>query len=346
MNVIDLRSDTRTLPDPAMRRAMSTVELGDDSYGDDPAVTELERRGADLLGTEAALFTPTTTMGNLIAVLHWLGTDGGVLVAGRSAHVVTLENDGARVLAHARVVTLPDPGGYLSPADIATALPDRSTRALLWLENPANLAGGQAQSREQLACSARAGRDAGARVHLDGARLTNAALATGSTLADLAAPADTVTLSLSKGLGAPAGGLLAGTSAAIAQARYLRRMLGGTMHQAGVLAAAGLVALGRRSHLAADHERAAALRARLRGIAGVELVTVSRPTNMVFLRRPGTAAEVTATTLAQSGVLVLPVGGDVVRFVVHRHHTDSDIDAVTERAARAFHPAQEVSRVP
>jgi threonine aldolase len=345
MKVIDLRSDTRTLPDPAMRRAMSTVEVGDDSYGDDPAVTELEERVAGLLGTEAALFTPTTTMGNLIAVLLWLGTHGGVLVAGRSSHVVNLENDGARVLARARVLTLADPGGHLSPADIATALADRPTPALLWLENTANLAGGEAQSRRQLARSARAGRHAGARVHLDGARLANAALATGSTLADLAASADTVTLSLSKGLGAPAGALLAGRSGAIAQARHLRRMLGGAMHQAGILAAAGLVALGRQAHLAADHERAARLRAGLRGLPGVELVTASRPTNMVFLRRPGSAAELTASRLAESGVLVLPVGADVVRFVVHRHHTDSDIEAVSERAARALQPAMEVSRV-
>lgn len=346
MNVIDLRSDTRTLPDPAMRRAMSTVEVGDDSYGDDPAVIELERRGADLLGKEAALFTPSTTMGNLIALLHWLGTDGGVLVAGRSSHVVNLENDGVRVLARAHVLTLPDPGGHLSPDHIVAALAaGRPARALLWLENTANLAGGEAQSPRQLARSARAGRDAGARVHLDGARLVNAAVATGSTPADLAAPADTVSLSLSKGLGAPAGGLLAGTSDVVARARSLRRMLGGTMHQAGVLAAAGLVALDRRSRLAADHERAAGLRAGLALLPGVELVTAGRPTNMVFLRRPGTAAELTAARLAESGVLVLPVGADVVRFVVHRHHTDSDIEAVTERAARALQPVLEVSRV-
>lgn len=353
MKVIDLRSDTRTLPDPAMRRAMSTVEVGDDSYGDDPAVIELEERVADLLGTEAAVFTPSTTMGNLIAVLLWLGTDGGLLAAGRSSHVVTLENDGARELARARVVTVPDPGGHLCPADIAAALAlpapgrtaSRSERALLWLENTANLAGGQAQTPRQLALSAQAGRDAGARVHLDGARLANAALATGATLAELAAPADTVTISLSKGLGAPAGGLLAGRSGAVAEARYLRRMLGGTLHQAGILAAAGLVALDRRAELSADHERAARLRARLGGLPGVELVTVSRPTNMVFLRSPGTAGEVTATRLAESGVLVLPVGGDVVRFVVHRHHTDADIEAVSERAARALRPAPEVSPV-
>ncbi|WP_433493548.1 threonine aldolase family protein [Micromonospora sp. CA-248089] len=338
MTPVDLRSDTRTVPDDAMRKAMSVAAVGDDSYGDDPTVAELEETAAGLLGTDAAVFTPSTTMSNLLAVLLWLGTDGGVLVVGRRAHVVTLENDGARRLARAHLVTLADPAGHLSPAEVTAALPGPAGRTLLWLENTANLAGGHAQTPAELATSARAGRAGGARVHLDGARLTNAAVATGSSLADLAAPADTVALSLSKGLGAPAGALLAGPASAIAEARELRQMLGGTMHQAGVLAAAGLVALGRRHELARDHERADRLREGLGGIDGVDVVEVDRPTNMVFLRRVGTPAEVTATRLAENGVLVLPVGDDTVRLVVHRQHTDDDIEAVTVRAALALRP--------
>jgi threonine aldolase len=331
MTPIDLRSDTLTRPDDEMRAAMGRAEVGDDSYGDDPTVALLEDRVAEVLGADAAMFTPSTTMSNLIAVLLWLGTGGGVLVAGERAHVVTLENDGAPTVARARLGTVPDAGGHLEPADIAAiaeAVGSPASGRLLWLENTANLAGGHAQTAAELERSAAAGREAGYRVHLDGARLMNAAVATGCDPAELAAAADTVSFSLSKALGAPAGAVLAGSSDAIAEARAVRRMLGGTMHQAGVLAAAGLVALRRTPLLALDHERTARLRAGLERLPGWKIRPVGRPTNMVFASRPSIPGERLAAWLARAGVLTLPVGGEDVRFVVHHQHTDADIDAV------------------
>ena len=344
MTVIDLRSDTRTVPDAAMRAAMSRARVGDDSYGDDPTVARLEERGADLLGTERALFTCSGTMSNLLAVLTAVGTAGALgtagagaqgvtVIAGASSHLLNLENDGVRVLARARVEAVPDPDGELSADAVTAALASRPGPALVWLENTSNLHGGNAHDQAALARQAAPARRAGALVHLDGARLANAAVALGSPVAALAAVADTVSFSLCKGLGAPVGSLLGGPAELIGQARYLRRMIGGTMHQTGIVAAAGLLALNRLPDLARDHSRAALLRHTLAATGGVEVATIPCPTNMALLRIPGRSAEDTVRRLAAAGVLCLPVGTELVRLVVHREHSDADIATAAERIA-------------
>jgi threonine aldolase len=316
-----------------MRAAMARAEVGDDSFGDDPTVTRLEARGAELLGTEQSLFTCSGTMSNLLAVLATAGSAGGTVVAGSHAHLLHHENDGVRVLARARVQVLADPHGELDPADVAAALADRPARSVLWLENTSNLRGGHAQDEPALDRQAAAGRRAGAWIHLDGARLANAAVAVGRPVAALARMADSVAFSLCKGLGAPAGSLLGGSAEFVREARWLRRMVGGTMHQAGVLAAAGLLALDRLPALAEDHRRAATLRDLLKATIGVELVAVPRPTNMVFFRVRQQSATELVTRLAAVGVLGLPVSDDTVRLVVHHEHTDDDIQVASGRIA-------------
>jgi threonine aldolase len=337
VTVIDLRSDTRTVPDAAMRAAMGKAEVGDDSYGDDPTVARLEERGADLLGTERALFTCSGTMSNLLAVLTTVGADGaGTVVAGAGAHLLNLENDGVRVLARARVEAVPDPAGELSADAVTAVLAPRPRPALVWLENTSNLHGGNAHDQVALARQAAPARRAGAMVHLDGARLANAAVALGAPVAALAAVADTVSFSLCKGLGAPVGSLLGGPAELIREARVLRRMVGGTMHQTGIVAAAGLTALDRLPDLAEDHRRAALLRDALAAVDGVEVTTIPCPTNMALLRVPGRGAEETVRRLAAAGVLGLPVGAELVRLVVHREHSDADIVQAAERIAGTF----------
>ncbi|MEW2353465.1 GntG family PLP-dependent aldolase [Spirillospora sp. NPDC029432] len=336
MDVIDLRSDTRTTPDPRMRAAMAGAEVGDDSFGDDPTVAALEERAAALLGTEAALFTGGGTMSNLLAVLAGAGVGGGTVVAGAQSHLLHHENDGARVLARVRVHAVPDPDGELDEDAVAAALGESSGASLVWLENTSNRYGGSALDEASLRRQAAPARRAGAAVHLDGARLANAAVALGREPARLAAVADTVSFSLCKGLGAPAGSLLCGPAELIREARYFRRMVGGTLHQAGVLAAAGLVALDRLPDLADDHRRAGVLRDALAGAACVEAPVIRRPTNMALFRVPGMPAGEALERLAGAGVLGLPITADLVRLVVHREHSDGDVRRAAERIVSAF----------
>lgn len=336
--VVDLRSDTRTLPDQEMKVAMIAAELGDDSFGDDPTVRALEEQAAALTGMTSALFTCSTTMSNLLAVLALGGIDEGALVvAGAEAHLVHYENDGVRTLGRRRLVTVPDaPFGELDAAAATAALTsDGLPCAVLCLENTHNRLGGNALDADAVRRPCAAARRAGAAVHLDGARLPNAAVALGKPVVDLARDADTVAISLCKGLGAPAGSVLAGAPEVIERARYLRRMVGGTMHQSGMLAAAGLVALRRISRLAEDHRRAAHLADGLREVPGLEVRAVPRPTNMVFVRAPGCPVGQLAGSLAEHGVLGLPVTREEVRFVLHAGHEDTDVSAATAQCARA-----------
>jgi len=333
---IDLRSDTRTLPDQEMKAAMVAAPLGDDSFGDDPTVRELEEQASALTGKAAAVFTCSTTMSNLLAVLALGGMDdGAVVVAGAEAHLMHYENDNVRRLGRGRVVMVPDaPFGQIEPAVVASVLRG-SGAAVLCLENTHNRLGGNALPPWSLAEVSAAARDACASVHLDGARLANASVALGQPVAQLAGGADTVAVSLCKGLSAPAGSVLAGDVAVIERARYLRRMIGGTMHQSGMLAAAGLVALGRIGRLADDHRRAAKLAARLGEIPGIVVRTVPHPTNMVFAGLPGCPAGELAGSLARHGLLGLPVTDEEVRFVLHAGHEDSDVSVAVTAGARA-----------
>ncbi|MFL6130811.1 MAG: threonine aldolase family protein [Mycobacteriales bacterium] len=335
---VDLRSDTRTVPDPQMRAAMAAAEVGDDSFGDDPTVRELEDRAADLAGTEAAVFTCGGTMSNLLAVLALAGVDRGALVvAGAESHLVHYENDGVRTLGRVRVATVPDrPVGELDPVALDRALADPAAGPrVVTLENTSNRCGGSALDQAAMRRQIEPAWRAGAAVHLDGARLPNAAVALDRPVAELARGVDTVAISLCKGLGAPAGSVLCGTAAVLERVRYLRRMVGGTMHQSGVLAAAGLVALTRLPRLAEDHRRAALLAARLRELPRLAVRRTPHPTNMVMVRLPGTAAALLADRLAAHGVLGLPVTAEEVRLVVHAGHADQDILAAAARVAAA-----------
>lgn len=328
---IDLRSDTVTRPDARMRAAMAGAEVGDDVLDGDPTMEALQEQVAELLGTEAALWVPSGCMGNIIALTAHLSR-GDVFLAPAGAHVLVSELGTPAWLAGGMPVALPhDAGpGRVSPAAVVAAAgapgPYYALRTtLLCLENTHNVAGGTVTTVDQHAELVAAARTAGLAVHLDGARIWNAAVALGVTPAALAAGVDSVQVCLSKGLGAPVGSVVAGSTAFVAQARRLRKMLGGGVRQGGVLAAAGLVALARRDELAHDHLAAAELAAGLRERGW----QVDDPqTNIVVATVPDLAA--TVRELAAVGVLAVPLGGRV-RFVTHR---DAGLDDVREALTR------------
>jgi len=279
MTVLDLRSDTVTKPTAEMRRAMAAAELGDDVFGEDPTVNALEERAADLLGKDAGLFVATGTMGNLVSLMSHVPR-GGEIIAGAQSHIVRDEAAGHAVVVGASVLQLQDGSdGTLDAAEVARAFrdpadPHEPTTALVAIENAHSHSGNQPLSvayTERVAAVAHA---RGVPLHVDGARFFNASVALGVRPAELAAPADSVTFCLSKGLSCPAGSIVVGSAPFIAMARRARKLLGGGMRQAGVLAAAGLVALrdgdaGMIDRLADDHANARRLAELLAGIPGV-----------------------------------------------------------------------------
>lgn len=314
-----------------MRDAMAAAEVGDDVLDGDPTMAALQERVADLLGTEAALWVPSGSMGNLVALMAHLRR-GDAFLAPAGAHVLDAELGAPAWLAGGMPRPLPhDAGpGRVSPEAVTRAAggaaPYYALRTtLLCLENTHNAAGGTVTEVDQHAALAAAARDAGLRLHLDGARLWHAAVALGLPPAALTVGVDTVQVCLSKGLGAPVGSVVAGSAEFITEARRLRKMLGGGVRQGGVLAAAGLVALDNIERLVEDHERASRLAAGLaeRGWQ------VNRPaTNIVLMWTadlPGTVRR-----LETAGVLVAPMG-NVVRFVTHADVTDADIDSALTR---------------
>ncbi|MEV8309193.1 threonine aldolase family protein [Streptomyces flavidovirens] len=334
---LDFRSDTRTVPDARMRAAMAAAEVGDDVYGDDPTVAVLEETVAELLGTEAALLTPTGTMANLLAPLAASGPPGSPaprLIAGADTHMAFLESDGLRRFGEVELLPVEQrPDGLPDPAALTELLSTGTGRpTVVCLENTSMMRSGNALDAPATRSVAALAHRYGAHLHLDGARLANAAVALGVRPVELAEPADSVAFSLSKGLGAPVGGLLCGSREYVAYARELRGWLGGSMHQAGVVAAPALVALGRLPDLAADHGLAAALASGLETVPGVEVLRPPRPTNMVMARLAGLAPEECAARLAGQGVRVLPLPNGHVRFVTHRAH---DMISVRE-AVRAL----------
>ena len=328
--LLDFRSDTRTTPDTAMRAAMAGAAVGDDAYGDDPSVLELEAAGARLTGKQAALFLPSGTMANLVAVLCAAPGPGAALLTGADTHVARLESEGIRRFGGVRLVPVAQrDDGSLRPTALERALREHAPDgAVVGLENTCMLHSGNALDAAALDEAAAPARRHGAHVHLDGARLANAAVAHGVPVAHLAAAADSVTVCLSKGLGAPVGSLLCGTTAFVARARTARLHLGGTMHQAGVVAAAGLRALERVPHLADDHALTARLAAGLAMVPGAEVARPPHPTNIVTLRMRGLTDEELTGQLAAAGVRVLPLGDGRVRFVVHREHSTEAVPEV------------------
>jgi threonine aldolase len=328
---IDLRSDTVTRPTEAMRRAMAAAEVGDDIYGEDPTVNRLQEVVADLLGHEAALFFPTGTMANETAVRLLTRRGDEVLVEERS-HVVQYELAGLAALSGVapRVVRTAD--GHLEAGDVRAARRPhayhRSDTTLCVLENTHNLAGGTVCDAKRFASTVAACRETGLRVHLDGARIWNAAAALGEAPRALAAGVDSVMVTLSKGLCAPAGSLLAGSRALVDEARRVRKQLGGGMRQVGVLAAAGLVGLELRDRLGEDHANADVLRAALTSVPGVR---VAQGTTNIALADVGPReAPALVAALAQRGVLASAMDATTLRLVTHRDVSAEDCRRAAE----------------
>ena len=336
---VDLRSDTVTRPTDGMRRAMATAGLGDDVLDGDPTTDRLEREVADLLGKEAALFFPSGTMANQAAILLNAGP-GTEVVCEAEAHVLHYEMAGAAALSGAQLRPVASERGVPDPAAYEAAIREgdryHPRTSLLCVENTHNLHGGTLVPLEPLEAVQELGRRHGLPVHLDGARLWNAAVASGASLADFAACADTVTVTLSKGLGCPVGSLLAGTREAMVRCWRIRKRLGGGMRQSGVLAAAGLYALEfHLDALADDHRRAARLAELADGLDGLEAEPPD--TNIVMIRvgEGGRSASEVETALEEEGVRILAVDEDRLRAVTHR---DVDDEAV-ERAGEALRAA-------
>jgi threonine aldolase len=323
MNVIDLRSDTVTKPTPAMRRAMMDAEVGDDVYGEDPTVNELERRAAEIAGKEAALFVPTGTMGNTIAVKA-LTSHGQEVICDSRAHLLDFELCMVAWFSGCLVRAVPTANGILSWDDVRPLIkpvsPHRAPTGLVELENTHNMAGGQVYPLSAVREICEGAHKHGVPVHMDGARVFHAAVALGIPVHEIAAPVDTVMFCLSKGLGAPAGSMLAGPADVIARGRLYRKRLGGGMRQAGVLAAAGLIALEEMPlRLHEDHANAHALAEGLAKIPGIRVDPRAVVTNIVIFdvgASPFTAAEI-AGRLKSRGVLMNPIDQRRMRAVTH-----------------------------
>ncbi len=320
--MIDLRSDTVTRPDEEMRRAMAAAEVGDDVFGEDPTVRRLESEGAAAAGMEAALFVPSGTMGNQIA-LHLHGRPGGEVICDAACHILNYEIGAMAALSGLLPRALQSPQGLLDPAAVEAAIaPDVSYRArtvLIEVENTHNMAGGTLYDRPRLEAILDVARRHRLPVHFDGARVFNAAVALETTVATLAAGFDTLMFSLSKGLGAPVGSLICGGQAFVHEARRVRKMFGGGMRQVGILAAAGLIALRQGpARLAEDHENAARLAQALAELPGIDLDPATVRTNIVIFRLTSGGAMAFLEKLREVGVLAVPVSQDKVRFVTHR----------------------------
>jgi threonine aldolase len=337
--MIDLRSDTVTKPTPAMREAMACAEVGDDVYGEDPTVRELEVRTAELLGKEAAVFVPTGTMSNQIAVRIQTEPGDLMLVEGTS-HIVANEGGGAAAISGVSVFPLWGERGVFTAEAVESAVgvPHRfkpSTLSppprLLCVENTHSVGGGTVWPLERIHAVCEAGRRHGLALHLDGARLWHASAASGLPERRYAEPFDTVNVCFSKGLGAPVGSALAGSAWLVARARRFKQQLGGGFRQAGILAAAALYALEHhRPHLVRDIENARAFARGLAALEGIAVDLESVQSNIVrFEVTRGTAAHF-ADRCHAAGVHMIPVGGRVVRAVLHRDIGAADVARALE----------------
>jgi threonine aldolase len=326
---VDLRSDTVTRPTPAMRHAMAAAVVGDDVLGDDPTVRALEDEAARRTGKEAALFVPSGCMANLIALMIWVRRGDEVLV-GQDCHIVLHEVGSAAAVAGVQVQVVPG-NGLLTPGDLEARIkrPTFHTpgTGLVCIENTHNMAGGAPYELAEVRAIGEACRRHGLPLHVDGARIFNAAAALGVDLRDLASPADSLSFCLSKGLGAPVGSVLCGTATFRKEAHRFRKMLGGGLRQAGVLAAAGLHALAHHvDRLAEDHALARRLAATLAGHPKIDLDPGSVRTNIVMARLHGVDAEDLVARCAARGVLFLPRDRQRIRLVTHLDVRAADVD--------------------
>ena len=332
--VIDLRSDTVTRPSAAMRRAMAEAEVGDDVYGEDPTVNRLEQRAAEVFEREAAIFVPTGTMGNQIAIrLHT--QHGQEVVCEARSHVLDWEMAMMASYAGCQARTVAGERGVLSWDRIAPAIAPkiyyRAQTGLICIENTHNMAGGTVTPVAVLEAVWAGAKEASLLVHLDGARVFNAACALGITVAELTYGFDSVMFCLSKGLGAPVGSMLVGSREFIDAARVQRKALGGGMRQAGILAAAGLMALEEGpAGLAEDHEKARLLAEAVAPFARIDMASVE--TNIVIFEVDDAAGVVAG--MRQAGVMASAIGAGAVRFVTHRDVSREQCVRAGEIAAR------------
>ena len=340
-DAIDLRSDTVTRPTPEMRRAMAEAEVGDDVFGEDPTINLLQERVAALLGKEAALFVPSGTMANQLCVRTHTRPGDEVLIH-EGGHVLNYEGGAAAALAGVQLRALPGIHGVSRPDDVRRAVLPRQEHfarsRLVVLENTHNRAGGTIWPLEAVTAVATVAHEAGLAVHLDGARLWNAHVATGVPLADYAAPVDSVSVCFSKGLGAPVGSMIAGTRDFISEARFHRKKYGGGMRQVGILGAACLYALDHHvRRLADDHATAALLAERLREVEGLEIPHPVQ-SNIVIVELSGcgwTPAEA-LPALAAAGVLAIAADATRVRFVTHMDVSRDQVARAAETAVRVL----------
>ncbi len=339
MKTVDLRSDTVTRPTVAMREAMAEAPLGDDVFGDDPSVNLLQDRSSELLGKEAALFVPSGTMANQIA-LRTHTEPGDEIIVEADSHIFLYEGGGFAALSGLSARCVAGQAGVMAVADVRSAvrppggLSHYPNSKLLCVENTANRAGGTVVPAAHCEALGEVAREQGLAYHLDGARMFNAAIVQGLSAAHLAAPFDSISFCLSKGLGCPVGSLLVGSQSFIDRAHRFRKMFGGGMRQAGVLAAAGLHALEHHiGRLADDHRRARSLGEGLDGLEGFAVNLESMATNMVYADLDaafGDAADL-VDHLSDRGVLITAVSEQSVRFV---SHLDVDDDGIS-RALQA-----------
>jgi threonine aldolase len=343
--MIDLRSDTVTKPTAEMRRAMAEAEVGDDVYGEDPTVNRLERRAAEIVGKEAALFVPTGTMGNTIAIkLHT--HHGEEVICDHRAHILDWEMAMTAWFSGCLARPIPSEDGTLSWAAIEPYVKTpgdyHSPTALIVLENPHNMGGGTVYVQEEIDTICARAHQHGIKVHVDGARLFNAAVANGVAASHIVHNVDTVMFCLSKGLGAPVGSMLAGTEEAIARARSYRKHLGGGMRQAGVLAAAGLIALEQMpARLSEDHLNARLLAECVSALPGIALDPAQVRTNIVIfdISRTGLPVEEFTAHLKSRGVLAAGVGGSRMRLVTHYGVSRADCEAAAAALQEAVRAA-------
>ena len=338
MPVVDLRSDTVTRPTPAMRRAMAEAEVGDDVWGDDPTVIELEAEVAGMLGKEAAVYVPSGAMGNLVSVRSHT-RPGDELFIHELAHIVVHEQAGAAALAGVQTRMLPGEGGLIDVSDIASRLRDPSDvhharQSLLCLENTIGEVGGRVLPQPRLAELAGFAHENGLRVHMDGARIWNAAVASDRSPAEIAAPVDSASVCFSKGLGAPVGSAVVGSAEFVAVARRNRKLFGGGMRQAGIIAAGALHAL--RNHverLGEDHRNARRLAEGLRSTRLLGFDPEAVETNIVIAKTTGSvAAPEIVAKLAEAGVLCAALDDRTVRFVTHLDVDSEAVDAAISAA--------------
>ena len=340
---VDLRSDTVTQPTQTMRDVMATAEVGDDVLGDDPTIIELQNRVAQMLGKEAALFVPSGTMSNAVAIKTQT-KPGDEIVTHRKSHIYRYEAGGYAVLAGCSISLVEGEMGQMSPNDVQKAIRKVAGSdshypecTLICVENTANVGGGSVYDQETLDAICEVAHSNDCRAHLDGARMFNAVVASGTDPARMVRDFDTISICLSKGLGAPVGSVLVGDAATISEAHRWRKMFGGGMRQAGMLAAAGLYALENNiGRLTEDHDRARRLAEAVDDMDAYSVDLDAVQSNMVYVDCREDGAKALVKELAKMGVDVLDLEDSTIRAVVHLHITDEDID----RAIAAFEAAQ------